>query len=129
MHSNHVAIIGLAGRYPGARNLEELWRNLRDGVESLTTFSDDELIAAGVPQAHLHDPSLVRKRPVLDDIELFDAALFGYTPREAEMIDPQQRIFLECAWEALEVAGYSPERFSGYPPIGFGFVEAEMSRE
>jgi amino acid adenylation domain-containing protein/non-ribosomal peptide synthase protein (TIGR01720 family) len=102
-----VAIIGMAGRFPGARNLSEFWHNLRNGVESITFFSDDELLACGVEPATLNDPSYIKARGVLDEIDQFDSAFFGFNPREAEMIDPQQRVFLESAWEALEDAGYS----------------------
>ncbi len=101
-----VAIVGMAGRFPGARTLEELWRNLRDGVESVTFFSAEELAAEGVDAALLANPDYVRAKPLMEGCELFDAAFFGFTPREAEAMDPQHRIFLECAWEALEDAGY-----------------------
>jgi acyl transferase domain-containing protein len=102
-----IAIIGLAGRFPGARDLDEFWRNIRNGVESLETFSDEDLDAAGVG-ADLRDKSnYVRKGTVLEDADRFDAGFFGYPPREAQIIDPQQRVFLECAWEAIEHAGYA----------------------
>jgi acyl transferase domain-containing protein len=101
-----IAIIGMAGRFPGAADLDEFWRNVRDGVEALTNFSDDELDAAGVPAALRADPNYVRKGTVLQGADEFDAAFFGLSPREAQVLDPQHRIFLECAWEALEHAGY-----------------------
>ncbi|HYC90500.1 MAG TPA: type I polyketide synthase, partial [Thermoanaerobaculia bacterium] len=109
-----VAIIGLAARMPGARNAEEYWNNLTNGVESITFFSDEELAAMGVPAATLKDPNYVKGRGILPiPAEDFDAAFFGYNPREAEIIDPQQRWFLETAWEALENAGYSPDTYKG----------------
>ncbi len=108
-----VAIVGMAGRFPGARDLDAFWRNLRDGVESISFFSDDELLASGVPRTLIDDPRFVRAAGVLEDADRFDAAFFGYSPREAELIDPQQRLFLECAWEALEDAGYDSLRYPG----------------
>ncbi|WP_329139989.1 phosphopantetheine-binding protein [Streptomyces sp. NBC_01476] len=103
-----VAVVGMAVRLPGADTPEAFWRNLRDGVESITTFTDEELTAAGLPDAALNDPTRVRTRPVIDAPELFDAAFFGYSPGEAAVTDPQHRLFLECAWEALESAGHDP---------------------
>ncbi|HEX7184605.1 MAG TPA: amino acid adenylation domain-containing protein [Thermoanaerobaculia bacterium] len=111
--SSAIAIVGMAGRFPGASDLEELWRNLCDGVESITFFTDEELAAAGVDPALLADPAYVRARGVLAGADLFDAAFFDCPPREAEILDPQQRVFLECAWEALETAGYVPETCRG----------------
>ncbi|SFH03173.1 amino acid adenylation domain-containing protein [Duganella sp. CF458] len=111
--SNAVAIIGMAGRFPDAANLDEFWRNLRDGVESVRPVSDDELRAAGVDQATLDDPSYVKAASLLDNIDLFDAGFFGMSPREAELMDPQHRLFLECAWEALEHGGYEPRGYRG----------------
>lgn len=108
-----LAIIGLAGRFPGAKSIDEFWQNLRDGVESIKFFSDEELTSAGIDPAVLSDPHYVKARSVLDGIELFDASFFGYSPRDAEIMDPQHRLFMECAWEALENAGYDPERYSG----------------
>jgi phthiocerol/phenolphthiocerol synthesis type-I polyketide synthase E len=102
-----IAIIGMAGRFPGAPDVAAFWRNIRDGVESVTPFTDDELRARGVPAADLADPAYVKAGVRLDGMDRFDAGLFGYTPREAEQMDPQQRIFLECAWEALEHAGHA----------------------
>jgi acyl transferase domain-containing protein len=107
-----VAVIGLAGRFPGARSVDELWANLCDGVESITTHSDADL-AASVPAALRDDPAYVPRSGVLDGIELFDAAFFGFSPREAELIDPQRRLFMESCWEALEHAGYDPRRYPG----------------
>jgi non-ribosomal peptide synthase protein (TIGR01720 family) len=104
-----IAVIGMACRFPGARNVDQFWRNLRDGVESISFFSDAEMIAAGADPKSLTNPNLVKAGGALSDIELFDASFFGYSPREAEFIDPQQRFFLECAWEALETAGYDPQ--------------------
>jgi acyl transferase domain-containing protein/acyl carrier protein len=108
-----IAIIGMAGRFPGARNVEELWRNLCGGVESVTFFSDEELLAAGVEPALLADPRYVRAGAVLEGIDQFDAGLFGYSPREAEVMDPQHRIFLECAWELFDRAGWNTETYPG----------------
>ncbi|MDQ7957760.1 MAG: SDR family NAD(P)-dependent oxidoreductase [Pseudomonadota bacterium] len=108
-----VAIVGMAGRFPGAPDVETLWRNLCAGVESVTSFTEDQLRARGVPPELLADPDYVRAGVVLDGIDQFDAAFFGYAPREAERLDPQQRLFLECAWEALEDAGYDAQRWPG----------------
>jgi acyl transferase domain-containing protein/acyl carrier protein len=108
-----VAIIGMAGRFPGAGNIAQLWRNLCDGVESVTFFSDDELIASGVPAVTLADPNYVKAGTVLEGADLFDAAFFNLSPREAGVLDPQHRIFLECSHHALEDAGYDPQKYDG----------------
>ncbi len=104
-----IAIVGMSGRFPGARSLEQFWQNLRDGVESLDTFTEAELDAAGVDATTRALPGWVPRGTVLQDADHFDAAFFGYSPREAQIIDPQQRVFLECAWEAMEHAGYARE--------------------
>ena len=118
-----VAIIGMSGRFPGARNLDEFWRNLHDGVESISFLSDADLGAAGVDPAMRRDPSYVGAGGVLQDIDRFDAAFFGFNPREAEAMDPQHRLFLECAWETMENAGYdaetSPDSIGVYAGTGF----------
>ena len=108
-----IAVVAVAGRFPGAGGIERFWQNLREGVDAVTVFSDEDLLAAGVDPETLADPTYVRARPVLDDVELFDATLFGYSPREAEIMDPQHRLFLQCAWEALERAGCDPSRHDG----------------
>jgi len=109
-----VAIIGMAGRFPGSRNTQEFWNNLKAGVESISFFSDEELAASGVDVASVKDnPNYVRARGVLQDADLFDATFFGVSPREAELMDPQHRLILECSWEALEHAGYNHESYEG----------------
>jgi len=113
---SEIAIVGMACRFPGAVDVEQFWRNLRDGVESLTRVSDEDLAAAGVDPALARSPGYVRNAPLLDQVEYFDAAFFGYTPLEAKLMDPQHRLFLECAWEAFERAGYDPERHGA--PVG-----------
>jgi len=122
VESDDIAIVGMAGRFPGAPDLDALWRNLRDGVESISFFSDAELAAGGVDPALLTNPRYVRARAVLDGIELFDAQTFGLSPREAAITDPQQRLLLECAWEALETAGLDAETFPGRIGIYAGSV-------
>lgn len=109
----HIAIVGMACRFPGARNIDEFWENLRRGVESVTFFSREELLAEGISETLLKDPQYVRANAILDDIDRFDADFFGLTPREAQITDPQHRLFLECAWESLEHAGYYPEGYAG----------------
>lgn len=104
---NEIAIIGMAGRFPGARTIERFWENVRDGVESIRALSDDELRARGVSGAELSSPLYVKACPVLDDIDKFDARFFGFSPRDASVMDPAHRIFLEIAWEAFERAGYT----------------------
>ncbi|MBR8835866.1 MAG: KR domain-containing protein [Stigonema ocellatum SAG 48.90 = DSM 106950] len=108
-----IAIIGMAGRFPGAKTIEQFWQNLCDGRESISFFTDEELVASGVDPTLLNDPNYVKASPVLEDIEMFDASFFGFTPREAEVMDPQHRLFLECAWEALENAGYNSDTYEG----------------
>jgi acyl transferase domain-containing protein len=103
-----IAIVGMAGRFPGARNVAEFWANIRDGVSSIRAFAPDELRASGVDEATLGEPSFVNAGAVLDEPDGFDAAFFGISPREAQVMDPQHRALLECAWAALEDAGYDP---------------------
>ncbi|WP_413160473.1 SDR family NAD(P)-dependent oxidoreductase [Capilliphycus salinus ALCB114379] len=111
--NERVAIIGMAGRFPGAQTVEQFWENIKNGVNSIQFLSDEELVSSGVSLDEINAQNYVKAYASFDNIEYFDAAFFGYSPREAELIDPQQRIFLECAWEALENAGYDPERYSG----------------
>ncbi|MBV9354951.1 MAG: SDR family NAD(P)-dependent oxidoreductase, partial [Chloroflexi bacterium] len=111
-----VAIVGMAGRFPDAPGVEQLWDNLVAAKRSIRIFSDDELLAAGVEPVQLQQPNYIKAGTVVADVERFDAGFFGYPPREAEVMDPQHRMFLECAWEALERAAYDPESFAG--PIG-----------
>lgn len=108
-----VAIVGMAGRFPGARNLDAYWQNLAAGRETLRRLTAEEVTAWGQDPAILDDPGQVTRYGVLDDDTHFDAGFFGYSPREAELIDPQQRVFLECSWQALEHAGYDPSSFPG----------------
>ena len=108
-----IAIIGMAGRFPGARNVDQFWQNLRNGVESVSFFSDDELRASGVDPALLDKPDYVKAAGVLEDVDQFDGRFFDYSPKQAEIIEPQHRFFLECAWEVLETAGYNPEAYKG----------------
>ena len=108
-----IAIIGMAGIFPDAQNIEEFWQNLQDGKESIRFFTDEELKSSGVDLSILNNPNYVRAGSVLKDVESFDASFFGFNPRDAEIIDPQQRIFLESAWQALESAGYDSKQYKG----------------
>lgn len=116
INDTDIAIVGMACRVPGARNADEFWKNLRDGVESVRPLTEEELRASGVSPTLLADPRYVKSAAVLDEMEFFDAEFFGFSPKEAAIMDPQHRQFLECAWEALENAGHPPETFPG--PIG-----------
>jgi len=108
-----IAVVGMACRFPGAVTVEEFWSNLSGGVESLTLLEDEELQAAGVDPSIASSKFYVRRAAVLDDVASFDAEFFGYTPLEARIMDPQHRLFLECAWEALERGGYDPAAYDG----------------
>ena len=108
-----IAIVGMTVRCPGAKDVAEFWSNLRNGVESISFYTEEELRAAGVPNAVLQLPNYVKAAAPLEGMEKFDAEFFNYSPREAEFIDPQQRVFLECANDALETAGIDPRRFEG----------------
>lgn len=119
-----IAIVGMAGQFPGSRDVDELWRNLRDGRECVTWFSREELLAAGEDPELIADPAYVPAAAVLDDIELFDAGFFGYPDHEAALMDPQQRLFLENAWHALEDAGIDPDRAPGLVGV---FAGSQMS--
>ncbi|HEX5759075.1 MAG TPA: thioester reductase domain-containing protein [Thermoanaerobaculia bacterium] len=109
-----VAVVGMAGRFPGAPDLDAFWRNLRDGVDAVRDLTDGELLASGVDPALLARPDYVKAAAPIDGVELFDASFFGFSPREAELLDPQVRVFMECAWEALESAGYAAESYDGW---------------
>ncbi len=112
-NNSEIAIIAIAGQFPGAKDIESFWQNLRDGVESTSWFTDEELLNSGVAVDLLNNSNYVKVNAVLSDIELFDANFFAYSAKEAEIIDPQQRLFLELAWEATEKAGYDPETYNG----------------
>jgi len=108
-----IAVIGMACRFPGADTLDEFWRNLATGTESVTFFDDPEIARSGIDPAVARHPDYVKASPILSDIESFDADLFGYSARDAMLMDPQHRLMLECAWEALETAGYDPFTYAG----------------
>ncbi len=112
-HLGKIAVVGMAVRLPGAKDVDQFWRNLRDGVESVTFFTDEELAAEGISDRLLKNPKYVKAGATLDGIEMFDAPFFGIHAREAQLMDPQHRLFLECAWESLENAGYNPEKYDG----------------
>ncbi|MEM9087127.1 MAG: beta-ketoacyl synthase N-terminal-like domain-containing protein [Cyanobacteria bacterium P01_F01_bin.53] len=111
--NERIAIVGMAGRFPGADNLDEFWDLLKQGKSGIQMLSDDALIAAGVPESTFNQPNYVRAYASFPDPTGFDAQFFGYSPREAELIDPQHRVFLECAWSALENAGYDTQQYDG----------------
>ncbi|MGW9504424.1 amino acid adenylation domain-containing protein [Streptomyces albidoflavus] len=128
-----VAIVGMACRLPGAPGLEAYRRNLREGVESVTHFTDEELRAAGVSEEELLDPRYVRARGVTEDVDLFDSGFFGYSPGEADAMDPQHRLLLECAWEAFEDAGIVPGEKAGKVAVfagsGYGGYPQEPTED
>jgi acyl transferase domain-containing protein len=124
-YGSAVAVIGMAGRFPGAHSVAELWRNVLDGVKGLREFTDEELIAAGADPGLLADPRYVRVGGSVPDPDLFDASVFGINPREAESMNPQHRLFLESTWESLESAGYCPTEMPGQVGVfaGCGFPD------
>jgi acyl transferase domain-containing protein/thioesterase domain-containing protein/NADP-dependent 3-hydroxy acid dehydrogenase YdfG len=115
-YGNDVAIVGIATRLPGAPDARAYWANLVRGIESIRTYDDEALIAAGESRERLRDPRYVRAGAPLDGMELFDGEFFGFSPKDSAILDPQHRHFFEVCWEALESAGHPPERFEG--PIG-----------
>ena len=106
-----IALIGMSGRFQVRETSKEFWQNVITGMKSIRSFSDEELLAAGVDPALLTQPNYVKAGAVLEDADKFDAPFFKFSPREAEITDPQHRVFSECAWEALEDAGYDPETY------------------
>ena len=113
INGSEIAIIGLMGRFPGSKNIDEFWENLQMGRELISFFSEEELLSSGISLSTLNNPNYVKARAILEDAELFDASFFGFNPREAEITDPQHRLFLECAWSALESAGYDSQIYKG----------------
>jgi phthiocerol/phenolphthiocerol synthesis type-I polyketide synthase E len=112
---SEIAVIGMSCRFPGAKNIDEFWENLINGREAVPFLRDEELAALGVPPELPQNPNFVKtKQGALEDKEFFDAAFFGYTPKEAGIMDPQMRIFFESAWSALEDAGYDPGQYDGF---------------
>ena len=108
-----IAIIGMSGRFPGANDVDQLWTNVAHGVESIAILTQEEMRAAGIPEAISKLPGYVNASPVLDGIDQFDAHFFGFSARDAALTDPQHRLFIETAWHALEDAGYDPGRYPG----------------
>ncbi|MDM5297138.1 SDR family NAD(P)-dependent oxidoreductase [Bacillus pumilus] len=108
-----IAVVGLAGTFPGAPDVQTFWENVSQGKESVTFFTDEELKAAGVDEKLFKRSDYVKAKPYLQDAASFDADFFGYSPREAAIMDPQIRLMHECTWHALEDAGYEPERYDG----------------
>ena len=129
-----IAIIGMAGRFPGAENIRQYWENVLGGTESIHFFSEEELIEAGVDPELIHNPNYVRALGILKDARRFDARFFGFSATEAELLDPQIRLFLECSWEVLEDAGYASHHsteaigmYAGASPNPFWEVMAFQS--
>ncbi len=108
-----IAIIGMSCRFPGADNIDSFWKNLVNGVESITHFTDEELRQSGIPDSLINNPNYVKAAPIISNPGMFDASFFGFTPMEAKTMDPQHRILLECAYEALEHSGYNTENSNG----------------
>ncbi len=108
-----IAIVGMANRVPGAKTPEEYWHNLENGIESVKFYTDEEMAAAGVTPDLLKNPHYVKAGAHLDKFDHFDPDFFGFSPKEAGILDPQHRQFYECCWEALERAGHPPSKFEG----------------
>jgi surfactin synthase thioesterase subunit/acyl-CoA synthetase (AMP-forming)/AMP-acid ligase II/acyl carrier protein len=117
-YSGKIAIVGMSGKFPGASNLHEFWKNIQAGRDSLRTFTKAELAAQGLPSNVYNNPNWVPVGQVLDDADKFDAAFWDISPREARTMDPQHRVFLEVAWSALEDAGYPPQSSADGPRTG-----------
>lgn len=117
---DYIAVIGMDGRWPGANNIDEFWNNLSTGKETISFFSNEELIAAGIEEELISSPNFVKAGGVIEGAELFDASFFEYSPREAELIDPQQRLFLEYSHSVLESAGYAPKSHKGLTGVFAG---------
>jgi acyl transferase domain-containing protein len=103
---NVVAVVGMAGRFPKTNTIGEYWKNLEQGIECITFYEDQVLIDAGIDPETLKRPDYVKAKGEVADVDMFDASFFGINPREVELTDPQHRMLLECAWEAMENAGY-----------------------
>lgn len=108
-----IAIIGMDGRFPGAKNVDEFWDNLKNGIESIFHFTDEELSESGISKEAYQHPNYIGAKGIIDNPDTFDAAFFDIYPKEAKLIDPQSRVFLECAWNALEDSGYDAESYDG----------------
>jgi len=108
-----IAVIGMAGRFPGAKNIDEFWENLKNGVESISFFSEEELKDSGIEPGLLNTPPYIKAKGILENIDCFDSSFFGYTPVESDMMDPQMRVFHHCIWEAMEDAGHVPGTYDG----------------
>jgi acyl transferase domain-containing protein len=121
-----VAIIGMSGRFPGARSIDEFWENIKNGKESISFFSDQELEEEGIESALLKNPAYIKAKGYMHNVEFFDAGFFSYSPKEAQLMDPQMRILHECVWEGLEDSGYNPEEYKG--AIGL-FLGASVGHE
>src|SRR5580658_5936653 len=108
-----IAIVGLAGRFPGAFTVDDFWSLIREGREGLRDLTEQELLNEGIDPRDVFNPFYVRRAGILDRVDEFAASFFGISARQAELMDPQHRLFLESAWEALESGGCDPERFKG----------------
>ncbi|WP_261887374.1 polyketide synthase [Vibrio aerogenes] len=108
-----IAIIGMSGRFPGADDIDTFWNNLLEGLETISTFTDEELRASGITEEQIASPNYIRRRGILGTAQDFDAHFFDITPRDAEIMDPQHRLFLESSWHAFEDAGYIPGQYQG----------------
>lgn len=120
--TNAIAVIGFSGRFPGADDVDAFWNNLRNGVESIRSFTKDELIESNVDPVVMDHPNYVNMGAPFKDSDKFDAAFFGYLPKEAEKMDPQHRVILELAWSAFEHAGYDPDRYPGLVGVFSGIA-------
>ena len=110
---NDIAIVGMSCRFPGANSPQQYWDNLSCGRESLTTLSDEQLRESGVSESDINHRDYVKAGMFLDGVKDFDAGFFGFSPRDASILDPQHRHFLECSWEVFDDAGYNPFEFDG----------------
>ncbi len=111
---NKIAVVGMSGRSPGAKDISTFWQNLIEGKETIAQFADETLeLDVSDSESKQQGMKYINARGVLDDVDMFDAGFFGINPKEAAAMDPQHRLFLECAWEALEVAGYDPAQYTG----------------
>ncbi|HEV8299000.1 MAG TPA: polyketide synthase, partial [Acidimicrobiales bacterium] len=113
LSESDIAIVGMSGRFPGAPDVDALWRHVRDGEDCLVDLDPEALIAAGLPSSVAHAPDYVRRTGIVDGVDQFDPGFFGIGKRDAAIMDPQHRLLLECAWEAIESSGHAPERFEG----------------